>query len=274
MKWLIMTGLLAVMQPAAASEFMVVDRETATMAAAFLNKEKQAILFCGCCKDDEKRKVEINEAEVITYEERYSVRLHGIASDTAVVNEVVDLVNVYVKKGRMAIALGEILGKVYTTCTGPLLWRTMEEWNETGLSANTGKPDTGRMEYLVQNLSGLLTPGSSFTQDGTVYEIERISCTYDSLSRAIRLVLMTNTRSKLVYNLPVSSDLQAKTVTEYNRTYLILLYKNTDEEPAIWFTHFNFMGELISSGAAPELKIPLKQGVNGKKLAKTVKKLA
>jgi hypothetical protein len=139
-----------------ADQLQLVSQSQATKAVALLKSQKTVILFCGCCDSIPKRIIQVTGAYFkpantkIEGVPMYLVILQGKNTKTnEIINEEVDLVNVYIKKNSSAVTVGKFLNYKCDPCVENIDW----EFEPTIKSANPGNTssDLNANLVLIQN---------------------------------------------------------------------------------------------------------------------------
>jgi hypothetical protein len=104
-------------------QLMYLSLEQAKAATEFLQKQKQAILWCGCCENDPKVMVTISRVDYFHVEGAfYFVILRGETASGKYIEERLDLAYVHVNVGGKAKNLGRELKINCDPCTEPFKW--------------------------------------------------------------------------------------------------------------------------------------------------------
>lgn len=173
--------VLACSIPARADQHILLSRENAERAAAYLNKQKEVILYCACCTGDNPLKVSIAEASVEDYKGYGTgVRLKGVDQYKNSINRFVDLAYVWVKSNKEAINFAKVLNLPCRPCAELLDWKSMEEkqakTETSGLNA--------KMRAQVAYLTKVYTSKDSFTlvtQNNKKHKVYSSYASYDSV---------------------------------------------------------------------------------------------
>lgn len=109
---------------AKADQLQALTEAQAEAAVTYLKKESIVILWCSCCDNETPKKVTISE---VFYKKDsdgkyYSVILKGKDENGKDVEEYLDLAYVFVKKGKKAKSLGNVLKFDCDPCTKPFAW--------------------------------------------------------------------------------------------------------------------------------------------------------
>lgn len=108
-----------------ADQLAYISKAEAEKAAAYINKHKNIVLFCGCCSLVEPLKVKVIRAEAVYtgYENYYEVTIHYLDDDGQEVNENIDLAYVWVKK----LFKYKTLGKIFRMDHDPCVY--LKDWD-------------------------------------------------------------------------------------------------------------------------------------------------
>ena len=107
-----------------ADQLQALTQAQAEAAVTYLKKEPIVILWCSCCDHETPKKITVNE---VFYKKDsdgkyYSVILKGKDESGKDVEEYVDLAYVFVKKGKKARSLGQVLKFDCDPCIKPFDW--------------------------------------------------------------------------------------------------------------------------------------------------------
>lgn len=101
-----------------------ITKEQAEKATEFLIKQKEVILYCGCCDHDRKVLIKITNVSFkhTGYQDFYEVTIEGIGPEGKAIKEEVDLAYIHFLKGYKAHCVGEELGFECDPCVEPFYW--------------------------------------------------------------------------------------------------------------------------------------------------------
>ena len=104
-----------------ADQLAYISRAEAEKAAAYINKRKKVVLFCGCCSLIKPKEVKVIRAEAVHtgYENYYEVTIHYLDEKGQEVNKNIDLAYVWVKKFFRYKTLGMIFNMDHDYCVYP-----------------------------------------------------------------------------------------------------------------------------------------------------------
>ena len=250
-----------------------VSRQTAAISAAYINKEKKVILFCQDCPSG-KRRINVKDAEVVEHNERYAVRLHGYTADKIIVNELVLLEDVYVKKGRQAVSLAKVLNINCSDCHTNLNWSKMEPMDTDRFSNGFSDKNHKAIALITNTLTGRFNVPARTTIDGDTFETEKISCTYDTLNKALRIVYLSTARAKYVCSISMNDNLLASDFKKGPDKSVSLSYRDDNpENDKIWYTVFNYKGELTRSGTENKIVVSYRSETRPGRLKKAFRQI-
>ncbi|MGD1840319.1 MAG: hypothetical protein ACFB0B_05395 [Thermonemataceae bacterium] len=110
---------------ASADQLAWISKAQAETAVAYLKKEKQVILFCGCCDADQMEKIKIQEVtyRIVDAQQGY-YQVFVTALYEGKVQEIpLDLAYVHIKEKKKAQCLGKVLGFECDPCVAPFYWK-------------------------------------------------------------------------------------------------------------------------------------------------------
>jgi hypothetical protein len=120
---------------AKADQLAWVTKEQAEKTTAFLkeNGVTEAILWCGCCSNEPKKKIKINNyfsryagtQENIKY---YEIILVGTLDDGNKFSKAVDLAYVFLRVGSQAKCFGKLLNFECDPCSLPFAWNSIRRY--------------------------------------------------------------------------------------------------------------------------------------------------
>jgi hypothetical protein len=110
-----------------ADQLIVLTKEQAEKAqkALRLQSGKEIILYCGCCDQDPKRLFLLINTEIVPYEDNfYSIKFDAArVKNDSLIYDIVDLADVWIRKGNMAVCLGKELGFECDPCASSFAWK-------------------------------------------------------------------------------------------------------------------------------------------------------
>lgn len=125
MKKLILTLIIiASFSAAPADQLAYITKDQAEKAAEFLKKEREVLLYCGCCDNDPATYITVTGISVkfTGYENYYEVIITGRKNSGEELTVEADLAYVHVKRNGLAVAAGKILGFECDPCVDKLKW--------------------------------------------------------------------------------------------------------------------------------------------------------
>jgi hypothetical protein len=107
-----------------ADQLAYITKAEAEEAAAYINKHKKVLLFCGCCSLIEPEKVTVVRAEAVHtgYEDYYEVTIHYLDDEGQEVNKNIDLAYVWTKRLFRYKTLGAVFNMEHDHCVTPNNW--------------------------------------------------------------------------------------------------------------------------------------------------------
>jgi len=104
-----------------ADQLAYITKTQAEKAASFLKQQKELIIWCACCDNDTKKRIELinTTSEPAGYEDYYKITIEGIDLNGELITEEVDLAYVHYIKDDMAYCVGSELGFECDPCTKP-----------------------------------------------------------------------------------------------------------------------------------------------------------
>lgn len=103
-----------------------IDKNSAIKATEFLNNHKEAILFCGCCQGDEKKKISIYRVKYSRVPEApnyYKVSIsYEYKGDSMAGFEDIDLAYIHTEIDGFWVSLGRVLNMECDPCTEPFVF--------------------------------------------------------------------------------------------------------------------------------------------------------
>lgn len=118
-----------------ADQLELLSEEDAKRAVEFIQKQKEVVLWCGCCTKQPKQIVKVSKVSYAydTLSEPYmGVRLYKVTLEAVEYNGQVfyvglDLAYVHIKKGRKSISVGSALKMKCVPCTRGFKWKPVRK---------------------------------------------------------------------------------------------------------------------------------------------------
>jgi len=123
-KHLILCFLLLFCSFCKADQLAYLSKAQADQALELLKEQKELILWCACCPENEKQKVRISNIYIqfTGQEQYYTLVLEAVDSEGNVIKEELDLAYVHIKIGSKAYNVGNTLGFECNPCVSPFFW--------------------------------------------------------------------------------------------------------------------------------------------------------
>lgn len=106
---------------AKADQLAFISKAQAEQAVELLKEQKELILWCACCVDEQMRRVTVKNVSIryTEYQEFYTVVLDAIDNNGNSISEELDLAYVHFRIGTKAYNVGQTLGFKCDPCTLP-----------------------------------------------------------------------------------------------------------------------------------------------------------
>jgi hypothetical protein len=158
-----------------------IDKNSAIKATEFLNNNKEAILFCGCCQGDVKKKISIYSAkysrvpEVPNY---YKVSIsYEYNGDSMAGFEDIDLAYIHTQNDGVWFSVGRALGMECDPCVEPFVFEMNTNRGEEQINTNNELIDwTGKYVDKFNNVLTIVGPTKSGEVKFTFSDRSSASC--------------------------------------------------------------------------------------------------
>lgn len=242
---------------------ILLERDDAVSTAAYLNKQKEVIIFCACCKHRTMTRVAISEAEVVPKNEAFMIKLHGVAHDTMPFTEYIDLKSTHVKSGKETISMSEVMRLGPPECPSTINWKTMELILPDSLKPPV-VPDT--LNPHIRAILDAYDQGPAIVKKSDSTEWTLVSLTYDEANHSFRMVFRDKDKNKRIEVIELSRDLKINR----GESEVVLSYK--DKEKGFWHTIVNSKGQIEESKKEMTLVVPVLEGQDVREMARHFKK--
>jgi hypothetical protein len=261
-------ALLGFYSPLKADQLLLLSNDNAEKAAAFLNKQKQIILFCDCCDNLPPLKVNVAEAAVEKYKNLGTgIRLKGSDQFQHSINQFIDLAYVWVKQNGSALNLGLVMGMRCNPCANRLNWKSMAI-ETPNAKANHFKP---KQFSAINRLTESLNSNDTFhhlSLNGNAYKVFASVVNYDSTQNTLRVTYKAycNGFYSLVYTIPLSEINGIRTKADH-------LLIRARKSKALKRSSQKAGSYVSNTLALNEIRIDLPPGVSAKRIKKDLIRL-
>lgn len=250
-----------------ADQLYILSKENAEKAAAYINEQKEVILFCGCCDNVEPIRVEVAEASVEPYK-GYGmvVRVKGVNQYKNAVNEIVDLAYVWVKSKNDALNLGHVMGLRCNPCIPGLDWKKMEVTDKPAGTIRLNSEAIAHVKNINTTLNSVDTFGLYL--DGNRYRVVDSEAKLDTSLGLYEFTFKAYYRGFNIirYRIPLSAVKKVKG----KKTYIIL---TANEGETFWLGTLSRRSTAEQTSKVNEIKLYLPHGSSTKEVAKSFKSL-
>jgi|GEM_PF-1191044 len=243
-----------------ANQLLLMSAENAEKAAAYINKQKEIILYCACCNNDRALKVNVAEAAVETYQNLGTgVRLKGSDQDRNVIDQFVDLAQVWVKFKGVGVNLGKVMNLRCDPCASSLDWKTMKP-NVHGKAKETSQDNNSTLYYQTKAPFKMI-------DSGQVIEVIEFSSSYDSVLQRLYFSYKLKKNGVSFYSYAV--DVESIKRIKAKKGYIVLYAKRKKS--------FDLSSGVRNKSAGnkqlTKIKLNLPDGLPSKQLKKGIRTL-
>ena len=123
--FLILT-LFCLSYPAHADQLAWISKQEAAAAVQFLEKQKEVLLYCGCCDNDPKLYLKVDHVYYhhTGYGYYYEVVIEGVDADGNLRSEAIDLAYAHIQNGKQALCVGQALNMECDPCEEKIPWNS------------------------------------------------------------------------------------------------------------------------------------------------------
>jgi hypothetical protein len=259
-------GLFCFFTNSSAEQLVLLSNSNAEKAAAYINSQKEIILFCVCCNNAEPLKVKVAEAAVEKYKNYGTgVRLKGSDQYKNTVNKFVDLAHVWVKAKGSALNLGKVMNLRCEPCASSINWKSMKI-ETTSNRKQIDSKSRASISHIQESLTGNDSYGH--VAQGISYRVYETRVDYDSTLHILQI--QYKLYHKGFHTFQYYFDFKALGKIKAKKGYLIIRPRKGLNISLSFRPAGSYIDENVE---LQNVRIDMPEGVSAKALKKDLKKI-